>query len=418
VFSGIGLPPWALWALLFLAILVGILVVWRLIRPLIGSRISLPGHGRARQPRLGIVDIYDLDRQRQLVLLRRDNVEHLLLIGGPNDVVVESNIARLPPRQATHHPDVPERAPGPSRPPLEPPRPVVDTIPASERGPAPAEARTGNGGSEAPGGEPGSRPAKAADASTSDAEEELAPIGTMEPVSVTARAEPVLRAEPVPAPVRGVEPAFPPMPPQAGKPAPASPSAAPAPSAPAPARPGAPPVPPARPVHSNPIPFPTGAAPQPPRPVEKGGAEAPPKETAPAGSMGPAKTPSQAEPGAVRPHEPRPAAPQAAASPPGPRAPDTAILSDMTRQLEQALRRPSPPVNPDRPGEPAAVSAVAPTRPGSGSTQSGPAAAAPSPEKKPAEGAAAKPPGKEDDPFSVEEIEAEFARLLGRTDKS
>jgi flagellar protein FliO/FliZ len=152
--------------------------------------------------------------------------------------------------------------------------------------------------------------------------------------------------------------------------------------------------------------------------VEKGGAEAPPKETAPAGSMGPAKTPSQAEPGAVRPHEPRPAAPQAGASPPGARAPDTAILSDMTRQLEQALRRPSTPVNPDRPGEPAAVSAVAPTRPGSGSTQSGPAAAAPSPEKKPAEGAAAKPPGKEDDPFSVEEIEAEFARLLGRTDKS
>jgi hypothetical protein len=89
----------------------------------------------------------------------------------------------------------------------------------------------------------------------------------------------------------------------------------------------------------------------------------------------------------------------------------------MTRQLEQALRRPSPPVNPDRPGEPTAVSAVAPTRPGSGSAQSSPAAAAPSPEKKPAEGAGAKP-AKEDDPFSVEEIEAEFARLLGRTDKS
>ena len=56
---------------------------------------------RGRQPRLGIVDIYELDRQRQLILLRRDNVEHLLLVGGPNDVIVERNIhrgagARLP----------------------------------------------------------------------------------------------------------------------------------------------------------------------------------------------------------------------------------------------------------------------------------------------------------------------------------
>ena len=49
---------------------------------------------RGRQPRLGIVDVYELDRQRQLILLRRDNVEHLLLVGGPNDVVIERNISR------------------------------------------------------------------------------------------------------------------------------------------------------------------------------------------------------------------------------------------------------------------------------------------------------------------------------------
>ncbi len=48
----------------------------------------------ARQPRLGIVDAYDLDRQRQLVLVRRDNVEHLIMIGGPTDVVIESSIVR------------------------------------------------------------------------------------------------------------------------------------------------------------------------------------------------------------------------------------------------------------------------------------------------------------------------------------
>ena len=59
------------------------------------SRIGLrvPG-GRTRQPRLGLVDAFSLDGQRQLVLVRRDNVEHLVMIGGPNDVLVESQINR------------------------------------------------------------------------------------------------------------------------------------------------------------------------------------------------------------------------------------------------------------------------------------------------------------------------------------
>jgi hypothetical protein len=48
-------------------------------------RVRLPRNGRARLPRLGTVDAFDLDRQRQLVIIRRDNVEHLLMIGGPNE---------------------------------------------------------------------------------------------------------------------------------------------------------------------------------------------------------------------------------------------------------------------------------------------------------------------------------------------
>lgn len=59
-----------------------------------GHALSTKLGARGRQPRLGIVDIYELDRQRQLILLRRDNVEHLLLVGGPNDVVIERNISR------------------------------------------------------------------------------------------------------------------------------------------------------------------------------------------------------------------------------------------------------------------------------------------------------------------------------------
>src|SRR5579863_2464919 len=56
-------------------------------------RLRVPG-GRTRQPRLGLVDAFSLDGQRQLVLIRRDNIEHLVMIGGPNDVLVESQINR------------------------------------------------------------------------------------------------------------------------------------------------------------------------------------------------------------------------------------------------------------------------------------------------------------------------------------
>ncbi len=49
---------------------------------------------RGRQPRLAVIDYASVDARRRLILVRRDNVEHLLMIGGPTDVVVESNIVR------------------------------------------------------------------------------------------------------------------------------------------------------------------------------------------------------------------------------------------------------------------------------------------------------------------------------------
>ncbi len=52
---------------------------------------------RGRQPRLAVVDHASVDARRRLILIRRDNVEHLLLIGGPTDVVVEPNIVRAMP---------------------------------------------------------------------------------------------------------------------------------------------------------------------------------------------------------------------------------------------------------------------------------------------------------------------------------
>src|SRR5258708_2602024 len=55
---------------------------------------------RGRLPRLAVVDAADFgDGRRKLVLVRRDNIEHLLLIGGPSDVVIEPNIVRAAPQR-------------------------------------------------------------------------------------------------------------------------------------------------------------------------------------------------------------------------------------------------------------------------------------------------------------------------------
>ena len=73
-----------------IAALIVLAIVYRLT---FAHRLRVPG-GRTRQPRLGLVDAFSLDGQRQLVLIRRDNIEHLVMIGGPNDVLVESQINR------------------------------------------------------------------------------------------------------------------------------------------------------------------------------------------------------------------------------------------------------------------------------------------------------------------------------------
>ncbi len=48
--------------------------------------------GKNRQPRLAVLDAAAVDTRRRLVLVRRDDVEHLIMIGGPTDVVIESRI--------------------------------------------------------------------------------------------------------------------------------------------------------------------------------------------------------------------------------------------------------------------------------------------------------------------------------------
>jgi flagellar protein FliO/FliZ len=60
----------------------------------IAKRFGFGGHlATARgKRRLGIQEVLSLDSKRRLVLLKRDGVEHLLLLGLNDDVVVETGI--------------------------------------------------------------------------------------------------------------------------------------------------------------------------------------------------------------------------------------------------------------------------------------------------------------------------------------
>jgi len=116
------------------ALIAALLLIVVIIRLLYKRGLNMPGGGRARQPRLGIVDAFDLDRQRQLVLVRRDNVEHLVMIGGPNDVLIESQIIRADarPRETTVSPVAAAPLPWPGNTAAEP-KLASDDVPVAAR---------------------------------------------------------------------------------------------------------------------------------------------------------------------------------------------------------------------------------------------------------------------------------------------
>jgi flagellar protein FliO/FliZ len=79
--------------LAFIVVLALIALTAWLVRRFGSERLGV-GATRGRQPRLAVIDAASVDGRRRLVLIRRDNVEHLMMIGGPTDVVVEANIVR------------------------------------------------------------------------------------------------------------------------------------------------------------------------------------------------------------------------------------------------------------------------------------------------------------------------------------
>src|SRR3974390_3218734 len=77
----------------FVAVLALIGVAAWLVRRFASNRLGT-NTNRGRMPRLAVIDAAAVDGRRRLVLVRRDNTEHLRMIGGPPDIVVDSNIVR------------------------------------------------------------------------------------------------------------------------------------------------------------------------------------------------------------------------------------------------------------------------------------------------------------------------------------
>jgi flagellar protein FliO/FliZ len=376
-----SMPDAVKFVIVFLAIL-GILV------PLLWRRFSAgssPLGARGRQPRLAVIDTTAVDVRRKLVLIKRDNVEHLLLIGGPSDIVVESGIARTAtaareprPIPDIGHPEVSRQPAAADAPnwslPLEPMARPTRTVDLDAALPEPA-ARTAReamvdsmravrSGAAARRNAPGEFDAPP--------EEVAAPVLTPSPAEVNHRPPPVPETRrAAPQEVHRPQPALDVAPPPTDAPepkrervAPAAPRQAPAAAAPASG------VAPSMPRSVQPVPQPAaGNPPPPPRPVQP---------AASAGMVPPAPRPTPS---------------------------DESSLADVAQRLEAALRRPTKPEAPP------------PMRP--------PVRSEPPAGRRSANAKSPDPPpdlkvmaGKGKAESAIESLEDEMAKMLGRPGKS
>jgi flagellar protein FliO/FliZ len=314
--------------LVVLLLLVGGAALWRRF----GNALPRTSTTDGRQPRLSVIDAATIDASRRLILIRRDDTEHLLMIGGPTDIVIEPNITRggsareawrlpvgeahPPPLAAAWPQPAPLARPDPLRLPREPmaadPMQALRTDLASRLSPQGAAEAT----------QPAFTPLPT-EALSAAPEAEVKPVRAPEPPPLTTY-EPVFQTSPdlrPPAPA-AVEPPWP---------------------SPDPRRPGGPVRPPAE------------AAIQ--APEELLLASAPARDN----DLG-----ADGERNAHRPPPPPP--------PPRPTPSDEHTLAEMAQRLEAALRRPTRPVEtvpqptlgpaaPSFPAVPPAATVPQPSRP-------------------------------------------------------
>ena len=94
---GFDVPLWVKFLVAFAVLLALFSGLFYVARRFGGGALGGSPGTRGRQPRLAVIDAATVDTRRKLVLIRRDNVEHLIMIGGPTDVLIEPNIVRATP---------------------------------------------------------------------------------------------------------------------------------------------------------------------------------------------------------------------------------------------------------------------------------------------------------------------------------
>lgn len=217
--AGPAYAPALMWTALALVALLLVLVAVKLFRSLTAG--TFIAGGRNRRARLAVLDATAIDNQRRLVLVRRDDVEHLILIGGASDLVVERDIhtyeeaapAEAAPDASISHAVTPlpaKRAEPEHRPATEA-RPVAQPAaqaqaPASRPSSAPSSQPTAAPVADATGPRPVPAPVpepRLAQSSDDHGAKPVAPRHEPLPPSPPAAARPVVepvRSEPSPAP--------------------------------------------------------------------------------------------------------------------------------------------------------------------------------------------------------------------------
>ncbi|MEN0001821.1 MAG: hypothetical protein AAF940_13155 [Pseudomonadota bacterium] len=151
---GETLAPWLTG---FVVLLLIVMALWVMVAMIGRYRHSVFVSG-GRKNRLQVVDATAIDDRRRLVLVRRDDVEHLVMIGGHNDLVVEKDIAAQPqtapeavmarkpaPAAPSKAPEMGRKLPNllrarNSKPKTEPkPQPTPTSTPTIDEGPAAAK---------------------------------------------------------------------------------------------------------------------------------------------------------------------------------------------------------------------------------------------------------------------------------------
>ncbi|MDE5440633.1 flagellar biosynthesis protein FliO [Bradyrhizobium sp. CSA207] len=308
----------------FIVVLALIGVAAWLVRRFASSRLGANTQ-RGRMPRLAVIDAAAVDGRRRLVLVRRDNVEHLLMIGGPTDIVVEPNIVRAAPGRD----QLPQRSNA-----AEPPRlaPMPDTSGWADEAPRPELLDHPEPQMPEPPPRP-SRPSFADEVrrpAPALAERRSDPLAGFTPEPIAPRPEREPRPEPAPPRVARSEPPLMPRPSRHSEPVKVPPVRAERAAAPPPPIPQAPPVPPPAP------------APAAPSSAEQNLAEMAQRLEAalrrPAGeTVAPPVAPEAPAPRAAR-AEP-PAAPAAPAKP----ATEKTSFENLEDEMASLLGRPKPP---------------------------------------------------------------------------